>query len=264
MGDERLREIGGADVGTGDRGVGGGSLGLARGRAGPTCPGPTTARRRRPRPSSPFRERCACSLRPSRTSSPCVGSPIRDLATARTVRASESIGHFPACHCSVLSACRPVSSAHRARLDDAAPATFVILDDTGDATGYHPPMLRTEIDAILVEVLEHRRLLAHPFYRRWEAGTLDRRELAAYAAQYRHFEAALPGVLDAVVHDIDDPAARRSRPGQPRRRARRPRTAPRALRGLRPGRRRAEPTTRPRRLRPPWWICTRLLRTSRL
>ena len=60
------------------------------------------------------------------------------------------------------------------------------------ASGYDPGMLRTDVDAILVEVLRDRRLLAHPFYRRWEAGTLERAELAAYAAQYRHFEAALP------------------------------------------------------------------------
>jgi pyrroloquinoline-quinone synthase len=70
-------------------------------------------------------------------------------------------------------------------------------------------MLRTEIDAILVEVLRDRRLLAHPFYRRWEAGTLERAELAAYAAQYRHFEAALPDVLAQVVAQVDDPTARR-------------------------------------------------------
>jgi pyrroloquinoline-quinone synthase len=69
-------------------------------------------------------------------------------------------------------------------------------------------MLRTEIDAVLVEVLRDRRLLAHPFYRRWEAGTLERRELAAYAGQYRHFEAALPAVLDTVVRHIEDPVAR--------------------------------------------------------
>jgi pyrroloquinoline quinone (PQQ) biosynthesis protein C len=71
-----------------------------------------------------------------------------------------------------------------------------------------PGMLRTEIDAVLVEVLRDRRLLAHPFYRRWEAGTLQPGELAAYAAQYRHFEAALPDVLEQVVAQIDDPTAR--------------------------------------------------------
>ncbi len=48
-------------------------------------------------------------------------------------------------------------------------------------------------------MLRDRRLLAHPFYRRWEAGTLDRAELAAYAGQYRHFEAVLPDVLERVV-----------------------------------------------------------------
>jgi pyrroloquinoline quinone (PQQ) biosynthesis protein C len=69
-------------------------------------------------------------------------------------------------------------------------------------------MLRTDVDAILVEVLRDRRLLAHPFYRRWEAGTLERSELASYAAQYRYFEAALPDVLEQVVQRIDDPTAR--------------------------------------------------------
>ncbi|MGD0381384.1 MAG: iron-containing redox enzyme family protein [Acidimicrobiales bacterium] len=69
-------------------------------------------------------------------------------------------------------------------------------------------MLPTEIDSVLVEVLRDRRLLAHPFYRRWEAGTLDRSELAAYAGQYRHFEAALPDVLEHVVARIEDPLAR--------------------------------------------------------
>jgi pyrroloquinoline-quinone synthase len=71
-----------------------------------------------------------------------------------------------------------------------------------------PGMLRTEIDAVLVEVLRDRRLLAHPFYRRWEAGTLERSELAAYAAQYRHFETVLPDVLEQVVQRVDDPTAR--------------------------------------------------------
>jgi pyrroloquinoline-quinone synthase len=71
-----------------------------------------------------------------------------------------------------------------------------------------PRMRRTEIDAALVEVLRDRRLLAHPFYRRWEAGTLERAELAAYAAQYRHFEAALPDVLEQIVEGIDDATAR--------------------------------------------------------
>lgn len=70
-------------------------------------------------------------------------------------------------------------------------------------------MLRTEIDTVLAEVLHDRRLLAHPFYRRWEAGTLERTELADYAAQYRHFEAVLPAVLEHVVGGIDDPTARR-------------------------------------------------------
>lgn len=101
-----------------------------------------------------------------------------------------------------------ISSVPTGVLDDA-PRDFVIVEDSSDPTGYDPRMLRTEIDAVLVEVLQDRRLLAHPFYRRWEAGTLERGELAAYAAQYRHFEAVLPDVLERVVGRIDDPTARR-------------------------------------------------------
>jgi pyrroloquinoline quinone (PQQ) biosynthesis protein C len=69
-------------------------------------------------------------------------------------------------------------------------------------------MLRTDIEIVLEDVLVTRRLLTHPFYRRWEAGTLERSELASYAAQYRHFEASLPVVLEAVVSRLPDGRAR--------------------------------------------------------
>src|SRR6202035_1570272 len=71
-----------------------------------------------------------------------------------------------------------------------------------------PRMLRKDIDAVLAEVLRDRHLLQHPFYRRWEAGTLAPGELAAYAGQYRHFEAVLPTVLEAVVSRLPDFGAR--------------------------------------------------------
>jgi pyrroloquinoline quinone (PQQ) biosynthesis protein C len=53
-----------------------------------------------------------------------------------------------------------------------------------------------------------KRLLDHPFYRRWEAGTLASGELAAYAEQYRHIEAALPQVLSQVASNLPDGPAR--------------------------------------------------------
>jgi pyrroloquinoline-quinone synthase len=56
--------------------------------------------------------------------------------------------------------------------------------------------------------LEGRRLLEHPFYRRWEAGELRDGELRAYAEQYRHFEASLPGILEAVIATLPNGAAR--------------------------------------------------------
>ena len=69
-------------------------------------------------------------------------------------------------------------------------------------------MLTTELDALLDDILRSRRLLAHPFYRRWEAGTLGRGELASYAAQYRYFEAALPVVLERIADALPDGRAR--------------------------------------------------------
>jgi pyrroloquinoline-quinone synthase len=63
---------------------------------------------------------------------------------------------------------------------------------------------RETIEAALVG----RRLLDHPFYRRWEAGELRDGELRAYAEQYRHFETALPGVLASLAASLPEGAAR--------------------------------------------------------
>jgi pyrroloquinoline-quinone synthase len=69
-------------------------------------------------------------------------------------------------------------------------------------------MTPDELGAQLTIALADRQLLQHPFYRRWEAGTLEFSELGAYAAQYRHFEAALPRLLRALLARLDPgPAA---------------------------------------------------------
>ncbi|MHB8438187.1 MAG: iron-containing redox enzyme family protein [Acidimicrobiales bacterium] len=69
-------------------------------------------------------------------------------------------------------------------------------------------MQRAEIHRILGHAVADRRLLEHPFYRRWEAGTLQPGELAAYAGQYRHFEAALPALLESVIDALEPGTAR--------------------------------------------------------
>src|SRR5208282_1052752 len=60
-----------------------------------------------------------------------------------------------------------------------------------------------ELGEVVASAIEGRRLLDHPFYRRWEAGGLAEGELAAYAGQYRHFEAALPGWLATVADGLE-------------------------------------------------------------
>jgi pyrroloquinoline-quinone synthase len=52
---------------------------------------------------------------------------------------------------------------------------------------------------VLAEAIVGRHLLSHPFYRRWEAGTLAEGELAAYAEQYRHIERELPVTLSTIA-----------------------------------------------------------------
>jgi pyrroloquinoline-quinone synthase len=56
---------------------------------------------------------------------------------------------------------------------------------------------------------KERWLLDHPFYRAWQAGELTRKDLAAYATQYRHVEQALPAVLDATATKLPVGPARR-------------------------------------------------------
>jgi pyrroloquinoline quinone (PQQ) biosynthesis protein C len=60
----------------------------------------------------------------------------------------------------------------------------------------------------LAEALTGRQLLTHPFYQRWEAGTLAEGELAAYAEQYRLIERALPDTLSAIAAGLPEGHAR--------------------------------------------------------
>ncbi|HTU37900.1 MAG TPA: iron-containing redox enzyme family protein [Acidimicrobiales bacterium] len=64
------------------------------------------------------------------------------------------------------------------------------------------------IHEVLAEAIVGRRLLTHPFYRRWEAGTLSEGELAAYAEQYRHIERELPVTLSAIAEALPPGRAR--------------------------------------------------------
>jgi pyrroloquinoline quinone (PQQ) biosynthesis protein C len=61
---------------------------------------------------------------------------------------------------------------------------------------------------VLAEAIVGRHLLSHPFYRRWEAGTLTEGELAAYAEQYRHIERELPVTLAAIADALPPGHAR--------------------------------------------------------
>jgi pyrroloquinoline-quinone synthase len=64
------------------------------------------------------------------------------------------------------------------------------------------------IHEVLAEAIVGRHLLTHPFYQRWETGTLADGELAKYAEQYRHIERELPVTLEAIVSALPDGRAR--------------------------------------------------------
>jgi pyrroloquinoline quinone (PQQ) biosynthesis protein C len=65
-----------------------------------------------------------------------------------------------------------------------------------------------DVNRLLAAALDGRRLLDHPFYRRWEAGGLTEGELASYAAQYRYFEESLPVTLGSIALSLPDGRAR--------------------------------------------------------
>jgi pyrroloquinoline-quinone synthase len=69
-------------------------------------------------------------------------------------------------------------------------------------------MHTAQIQEALADALAGRHLLTHPFYRRWEAGTLADGELAAYAEQYRLLERELPLTLAAIAAQLPEGHAR--------------------------------------------------------
>jgi pyrroloquinoline quinone (PQQ) biosynthesis protein C len=69
-------------------------------------------------------------------------------------------------------------------------------------------MPTAQITEALADALAGRHLLTHPFYRRWEAGTLAEGELAAYAEQYRLLERELPLTLSAIAAQLPEGAGR--------------------------------------------------------
>jgi pyrroloquinoline quinone (PQQ) biosynthesis protein C len=69
-------------------------------------------------------------------------------------------------------------------------------------------VLPSTIEGALAHAVECRRLLDHPYYRKWQTGALSTKDLARYAGQYRHFERLLPEVLAAISRTVDAGPAR--------------------------------------------------------
>jgi len=61
---------------------------------------------------------------------------------------------------------------------------------------------------VLDREIASRRLLDHPFYQRWTAGTLTLDELREYARQYYHYAVAFPTFLSAMHSHTPDVATR--------------------------------------------------------
>jgi len=66
----------------------------------------------------------------------------------------------------------------------------------------------SEVIAVLDGEISARRLLDHPFYQRWTAGTLTLGELQEYGRQYYHYAVAFPTFLSAMHSHVPDVATR--------------------------------------------------------
>ncbi len=64
------------------------------------------------------------------------------------------------------------------------------------------------LEQLMNTALDGRHLLDHPFYRRWESGSLVDGELSAYAEQYRYFETCLPSFLAELAERLPEGTAR--------------------------------------------------------
>ena len=64
--------------------------------------------------------------------------------------------------------------------------------------------LLDEVDGLITR----RRLLTHPFYTKWVAGTLPKGSIQEYARQYFAFESSFPRFLSAIHSRCEDPAVR--------------------------------------------------------
>jgi pyrroloquinoline-quinone synthase len=69
-------------------------------------------------------------------------------------------------------------------------------------------LAKTTITERLDRVVEGRRLLAHPFYRAWQAGALTRDDLSFYAQQYWHHVDAFPGYLAVLAGRLSEGEAK--------------------------------------------------------
>jgi pyrroloquinoline-quinone synthase len=67
----------------------------------------------------------------------------------------------------------------------------------------------SEVQKRLDDATSDHRLLSHPFYQAWTAGTLTTADLATYAEQYWRQVEAFPGYLDAIADRLPAGAARR-------------------------------------------------------
>jgi pyrroloquinoline-quinone synthase len=69
-------------------------------------------------------------------------------------------------------------------------------------------MISQNVISAFDRALSGRRLLEHPYYQRWQDGSLTVDDLRAYAGQYRHIERCLPDVLDSALVALETGPAR--------------------------------------------------------
>jgi len=68
---------------------------------------------------------------------------------------------------------------------------------------------KTEFKEKIAKAIEEKNILKHPFYQKWNEGTLTRDELAEYSKQYFHFVKHFPKFVSAVHSNCEEPAIRK-------------------------------------------------------
>jgi len=91
------------------------------------------------------------------------------------------------------------------------PNPYAVWGNRGSNRKYSAGNQRVEEETMEIDqMIAGRHLTTHPFYQRWQSGTVTHEVLREYAKQYYAYESSLPKFLERAIAHLEDGPARRA------------------------------------------------------